>query len=1232
MANKTFNNVKMNVTLKTQSTRANLLSTSEDIAVQMGKIQKWYTDFAWSAFTAPTVSVTGTGNAVTTASFNTSTGLLTLTKGKTFVTSAESRMILSDLLTDTEFIDAARKDTHIDVAASALSGAPKAVGIYAIGMRPKTNLIDDDVTDLRIIGDRDHLLYNVGYLSKDDYVKYTDFASLLTPADVTGTSGITVTMINSGSVSQKVRPITTYPCAVQIGHSNSITAGTASGSATKTLTFGDTFTIPTVTYDANGHITAKGTTTMTMPANPNTDVSVNQKQSVSNNYRALLMGYSEVASNARDNINTEVTGRAWLNSNLVCVPNTGRILSKTGLGCITSRTVNGVATEYTYGMIHDNGTNLWIGSTGSNVAHHPGGTYISAGYDVASSTGNPTVFVAVPNASNTDSNLYEVWHRGYNYQIIPNQQAGTWEDVGIPLTIATTLKIIRCGAGSGVADQPAWVGGNDYKYGCGIAIGSSDTGALISFRSKKDNTTPGVTFAAGGRTGVNAQDVPYDKPAWYFSLTGTSGVTYDLANMQATSLSTNAGDYITPVYFSSGVPVACTKPASGAYWPGVTYVKTDGTMDIGRYLDFHNSQVDTSNYYYRLYTYSGGLSAIAPAAQGNNLFTFESSGYNQIRFKTTATNKAYTAAGIRVYPLTTSGATALIDFGGNVVIGGGDFAEKAYSRKDSTGTTQVGYDNIVTTDNANMYLGSINDLHIITNANSINTYNNFNYKAWKFLSTGKLTVPGSIQSLPDDPTTTSGVSPMIIQNTKSTSAFVNAIRWLVGGEYMGTYGGGIGFHNVGGDSTDKGAIIMIPYPTDTTPWDRGVGLYLGKNILKLDGVDVPRVTQSWTEAMIATLPAGSSNPIDTSNLVMESIATPGLYNRKPALMLYKYMNERDFATYYNGESSWSSNPWCKLAELSITTTSTHRGNVFIVSENFGSAATNYRAWGILAFAGSTSATGLYTAATLQWLVASPGIKKDCFALTYSTIVPTWDSSKYYWTASTGGTQVTSQPANWDTNFTDYYVSTTSSGTRSRVTGGTKYQIWAKCYVRYNGWILKSLVGAGTSISAPNYDWTYYRSTGTAGVANYEGTLIMYSQVSGILNSPTQENAIVENADPQPLIYSSATNDAPPIQIEVSGLFSNWRLVLMVCKQFLYTSSSGASLSALIPLERVKKLGTSPGTNVFKIPLPYTATNNTKGLNSLTITYVNDNKFTVGVDLESGRSSIGAGEYKLYGIY
>lgn len=55
-----------------------------------------------------------------------------------------------------------------------------------------------------------------------------------------------------------------------INHANSVTAGTAQGDANKTLTFGGTFLVPKITYDAQGHITSKGTTTMTMPAAPTT--------------------------------------------------------------------------------------------------------------------------------------------------------------------------------------------------------------------------------------------------------------------------------------------------------------------------------------------------------------------------------------------------------------------------------------------------------------------------------------------------------------------------------------------------------------------------------------------------------------------------------------------------------------------------------------------------------------------------------------------------------------------------------------------------------------------------------------------------------------------------------------------------------------------------------------------------------------------------------------------------
>ena len=68
----------------------------------------------------------------------------------------------------------------------------------------------------------------------------------------------------------------------QFKHTNSVTAGTAKGDDSKTLAYGGTFTIPSVTYDAQGHITAKGTTTMTMPAVPSNVASATKLQTARN--------------------------------------------------------------------------------------------------------------------------------------------------------------------------------------------------------------------------------------------------------------------------------------------------------------------------------------------------------------------------------------------------------------------------------------------------------------------------------------------------------------------------------------------------------------------------------------------------------------------------------------------------------------------------------------------------------------------------------------------------------------------------------------------------------------------------------------------------------------------------------------------------------------------------------------------------------------------------------------
>lgn len=52
-----------------------------------------------------------------------------------------------------------------------------------------------------------------------------------------------------------------------INHSNSVTAGTASeGGSARTLAHSGTFNVPSISYDSEGHVTSKGSTTLTLPA------------------------------------------------------------------------------------------------------------------------------------------------------------------------------------------------------------------------------------------------------------------------------------------------------------------------------------------------------------------------------------------------------------------------------------------------------------------------------------------------------------------------------------------------------------------------------------------------------------------------------------------------------------------------------------------------------------------------------------------------------------------------------------------------------------------------------------------------------------------------------------------------------------------------------------------------------------------------------------------------------
>ena len=98
-----------------------------------------------------------------------------------------------------------------------------------------------------------------GHVTGSTAVALSDLTGLGALSGVTGENGISASTRASGN--QKV------------GHTNIITAGTAKGSS-GSVAHGGTIDIPSITYDANGHITASGKTTVTLPGNDNYITSV----------------------------------------------------------------------------------------------------------------------------------------------------------------------------------------------------------------------------------------------------------------------------------------------------------------------------------------------------------------------------------------------------------------------------------------------------------------------------------------------------------------------------------------------------------------------------------------------------------------------------------------------------------------------------------------------------------------------------------------------------------------------------------------------------------------------------------------------------------------------------------------------------------------------------------------------------------------------------------------------
>lgn len=135
---------------------------------------------------------------------------------------------------------------------------------------------------------------------------------------------------------------------------------------------------------------------------------------------------------------------------------------------------------------------------------------------------------------------------------------------------------------------------------------------------------------------------------WGINISGNAATSSSCSGNAATAtkLTSSGGSSLIPVYFSSGKPVACTTIYSGKYFGGLTSVGSDGVMEIGKYVDFHNSNADTSDYSTRLMcTGTTGNVISLPTATGTMALTSDLAGYLKLSGGTMNAGKQIARAG-----------------------------------------------------------------------------------------------------------------------------------------------------------------------------------------------------------------------------------------------------------------------------------------------------------------------------------------------------------------------------------------------------------------------------------------------------------------------------------------------------------------------------------------------------------------------------------------------------------
>lgn len=596
---------------------------------------------------------------------------------------------------------------------------------------------------------------NQPYSAADPHTAYWEnWHALLLPENiVSGDNSITVDTIDYSmtvptfqTIDGKLYPdvyTDAIPYQLTLSHANTVTAQTTSG-------------MYKFTYDANGHITGSTAvvksdiTSLGIPGS-NTDTKVTQNTtSLSNTYPLLLSYYTTSSS-------TTTAQTVNRSNNLAFKPSGGELFLYRKGSYITTTD----SSDSLFGLIGYNGSNIWIGAKQTAERHHTGATYISTGYNTSTNTGNPTFYVSIPNETNTSAIGYEALHKGNTF-FTTTTNVNSWTSVNV--TAADyALTVIR---GDTTAKTPPYLAGN---YCAGFVFGGRSSKAVISAAYD----TPKFTMGGGQYDAAN------QNPPWYFSLTGTTATTYNLDNFALASdylpLAGGTMDYSSTITIpydqahNSGMQYASTgiriKIANSTNWArSITAYKTGYSGDVlgafGMFGDSNSFTTGYMNYFYigqgyntQWYEFKKTKLAFVDKDKAGFMLTYR---YPQTNATTGPATNTFESPFISLYPYDENGYGLVIGangtpnsglpsplgssaVGGLVIMGAGEAANALNTVLMNASTSPYG-----TTFNygsESMFLGADTDLYFVAGANSLTTSahtEGTNLKTFIWSSTGML--------------------------------------------------------------------------------------------------------------------------------------------------------------------------------------------------------------------------------------------------------------------------------------------------------------------------------------------------------------------------------------------------------------------------------------------------------------------------------------------------------------